>query len=111
MEDLPNELLHYVLQLLSAYDLHHGLYNLNARLNALCHEQKLHLDASCSKTAFDYYCRNRQPFSSQILSAKIDDQLDRMTVLNQYVDLERFVNLRALTIKEASPDNLGNAFV
>ncbi len=107
LEDLPNELLIDIFQYLSPYDLHRSVYNLNSHLNAICRTQKLHLDLSSSKRAFDYYCSNQQPFSSQIYSLKLDDNYDRLTLFNQYINIDHFINLTMLTIAKSSSQNHG----
>ncbi len=111
LEDLANELLIDVFQFLSPYDLHHGIYNLNLRLNRLCEIQKLHLNLGSTKRAFDYYCSNQQPFSSQIYSLKLDDRYNRLTLFNRCINIELFTNLRMLSITEPSSENLGKIFV
>ncbi len=110
LEDLSNELLIDMFQYLSPYDLHHSLYNLNSRFNAICKVQKLRLDLSESKHEFDYYYSNQQPFASQIYSLKLDDNYDRLKIFNQYMNIEFFSNLRTLIIREPSSDNLGSKF-
>ena len=107
LEHLPNELLIYIFKFLSPYDLHRSVYNLNLRLNTVCYNQKLHLDLACPKRAFDYYCFNKEPFASQIYSLKLDDNYDRLILFNQYINIELFTNLRALTITEPSSENFG----
>lgn len=107
LEDLSNELLIDIFQYLSPYDLHRSLYNLNSHLNAICKVQKLRLDLSGSKRAFDYYYSHQQPFASQIYSLKLDDNYDRLKLFNQHINIDFFTNLRMLTIREPSSDNLG----
>lgn len=96
-----------IFEFLSPYDLHRSIYNLNLRLNAICEVQKLHLNMAWTKRAFDYYCTNQQPFASQIYSLKIDDSFDRLTLFNQYINIDRFTNLRMLIIREPSSENFG----
>ncbi len=96
----------YIFQYLSPYDLHRSVYNLNLRLNTICHTQKLHLNLALAKLAFNYYCFNQEPFASQIYSLKLDDNCDRLTFVNQYINIDLFINLRTLTIKSPSPENL-----
>ncbi len=110
LEDLSNELLIDIFEYLSPYDLHRSLYNLNSRLNAICEVQKLRLDLSGPKYAFDYYYSNQQPFASQIYSLKLDDNYDRLRIFNEHMNIELFSNLRTLMIREPSSENLGSKF-
>ncbi len=96
-----------IFEFLSPDDLHLSVYNLNFRLNAICKTQKLYLDLGSSKRAFDYYCSNQQPFASQIYSLKLDDNYDRLTLFNRYININLFTNLRMLTINEPSSESLG----
>ncbi len=100
-----------IFEFLSPDDLHLSVYNINFRLNAICKTQKLYLDLGSSKLAFDYYCSNQQPFASQIYSLKLNDSHDRLTLANQYINIELFNNLTMLSITEPSPKNLGKIFV
>lgn len=110
MERLPNELLVYVFEYLSYRDLYRAIYNLNTRLNALCHTLKLHLNLASTKLAFDDYCINQQLLTSQVYSLKLSDQYDRLTLFHQYTDMSKFTNLRALTLRDPSPQSLGKTF-
>ena len=107
LEDLSNELLIDIFGYLSVYDLHYGFYDLNWRLNRLCAIEKFRLTTSGLKRTFDYYCSHQQTFASQVYSLILDDQYDRLRKFNQ-IDL--FINLRRLTIKEASVENLGKDY-
>ena len=107
MEHLPNELLIYIFQFLSPVDLHRSFYNQNLRLNTICCTQKLYLDLSWTKRSFDYYCSNQQPFAPQIYSLKLDDSYDRLRLVNLYVDVGLFANLRVLIIQDPSSENFG----
>ncbi|CAF4102566.1 unnamed protein product [Rotaria sp. Silwood2] len=104
-EQLPNELLLNIFQFLSLNDLHRAFYNLNLRLNTICYSQKLKLDLTRLKCAFDYYCSSQQPFASQIYSLKLCDEYDRLILVNRYIDISLFKNLRAVTIRKSSPEN------
>ncbi|CAF1277323.1 unnamed protein product, partial [Didymodactylos carnosus] len=103
LEQLSNELLIYVFQFLSPYDLHRAVYNLNLRLNTICYAQKLYLDLAWTKYTFDYYCSCQQPFASQIYGLKLCDEFDRLTLVDRHIDIGLFTNLRALTIENSSP--------
>ncbi|CAF3357553.1 unnamed protein product [Rotaria socialis] len=106
LEQLPNELLIYVFEFLSHCDLYHAMYNLNSRLNKLCHTLKLYLDLDGIKSAFDDFCSSPRPLRSQIYSLRLSDRLDRLTLVHQFTDIGIFTNLRALTITDASSENL-----
>ncbi|CAF0882000.1 unnamed protein product [Rotaria sp. Silwood1] len=64
------------------------------------------MDLTRLKYAFDYYCSSQQPFASQIYSLKLSDECDRLTLVNRHMDISLFKNLRALTIRKSSPENL-----
>lgn len=106
LEDLSNELLLDIFEYFSPYHLHYGLYNLNWRFNSICKIPKLSFQTFGLKRAFDYYCSHRHPFASQTYSMVLDDQYDRLKIFNQF-DLKHFFNLRMLTIRYTSQENLG----
>ncbi len=97
----------YIFQFLSPYELYHSIYNLNTRLNAVYHTQTFYLDFTSTKRKFDCYCANQQSFISQTKSIKLDNQYNRVTLFNTYINIDRFTNLRILTIREATSRDLG----
>ncbi|CAF3473607.1 unnamed protein product [Rotaria socialis] len=105
-EDLPNELLLFIFQFLPIIDLQRAFYNLNLRINTICYSQEFKLDLTSLKPAFDYYCSSEQPFVSQIYSLKLSDEYDRLSLFNQHIDISHFHHLRAITIRQPSPENL-----
>ncbi|CAF1534124.1 unnamed protein product [Rotaria magnacalcarata] len=106
LEQLPNELLIYVFEFLSHCDLYYTMYNLNSRLNKLCHTLKLYLDLDWTKSSFDDFCSSSRPLRSQVYSLRLSDKFDRLTFVHRFTDISIFTNLRALTITDASSENL-----
>jgi hypothetical protein len=97
----------YIFQFLSPYDLHHSIYNLNSRLNAVYHTQTFYLDFTLTKRKFDCYCANQQSFISQTKRIKLGDEYNRLTLFNTYINIDRFTNLRILKIREATSGDFG----
>lgn len=110
-EQLPNELLIHIFEHLSHCDLYHALYDLNLRLNQICHSLKLYLNLTARKSAFDNYCKSSQrPLTSQIYSLLLTDDCGRLTTFHRFIDISIFTNLRTLEVTELSPENFCKTF-
>ncbi|CAF1624790.1 unnamed protein product, partial [Didymodactylos carnosus] len=109
LEHLPNEILLDIFQYLSPRILFQCIYNLNFRFNQLIHVLKVPIDIGniLSKRLFNQYCTCVIPKClSQIISLKLSDTYDRITQFQKLFQIDLYINLRLLVMRDPTQDNL-----
>jgi hypothetical protein len=103
LEDLPNELLWFILEYIPSIDLFRTFFNLNQRFNTILRSIHFRLDLFyTNKTQFNYYLNTILPniTSDWIESFYIDD------ITNRLYSISICKNLRSLTIQHLRTENI-----